>query len=232
MPLAGLQRSKPTTRTPAQRKPAHAATAHSTTPTSALHPIVQAKLRIGAPNDKYEREADRVADQVMREQAPAPESPCDSLDGPEAVQRKCAACSSGGSGLCPECEEELQRHAFPVASLVQRKTVGSGAGMNVPPIVNDVLSSNGQPLDRTTRAFFEPRFGHDFSPMRIHADARAAESARAVEARAYTVGRHVVFGAGQHALATPAGRRLMAHELAHVVQQDRGQVEYSGLMQR
>jgi Domain of unknown function (DUF4157) len=196
-----------------------------------LHPIVQAKLRLGAPNDNYEREADRAADQVMREQGPAPESTLGSLDSPETLQRKCAACSSGGSGLCPECEQELQWHALPVTPLVQR-TVESGSGMNVPPIVNDVLSSNGHPLDRTTRAFFEPRFGHDFSPMRIHADARAAESARAVEARAYTVGRHVVFGAGQYALATPAGRRLMAHELAHVVQQDRGQVGYSGVMQR
>lgn len=169
---------------------------------------------------------------MVDEQGPAPEPTLDFPDSRETVQRKCSACSSSGSGLCPECEEEPQRHAISVTPLVQRKTVDSGSGMNVPPIVNDVLSSSGHPLDRTTRAFFEPRFGHDFSPMRIHADARAAESAQAVEARAYTVGRHVVFGAGQYALATRAGMRLLAHELAHVVQQDRGQVGYSGVMQR
>ena len=139
MPLAALQRSKPTTNTRAQPKPAHAVISQSTTPTTTLHPIVQAKLRLGAPNDNYEREADRAADQVMREQGPAPESTLGSLDSPETLQRKCAACSSGGSGLCPECEQELQWHALPVTPLVQR-TVDSGSGMKVPPIVNDVLS--------------------------------------------------------------------------------------------
>ena len=122
MPLARLQQSKPTTKARPQPKPAHAVISQSTTPTTTLHPIVQAKLRLGAPNVNYEREADRVADQVMREQGPAPESTLDSLDSPETVQRKCAACSSGGSGQCPECEEELQGHALPVRPLVQRKT--------------------------------------------------------------------------------------------------------------
>jgi outer membrane protein OmpA-like peptidoglycan-associated protein len=88
-----------------------------------------------------------------------------------------------------------------------------------PPIVHDVLRSPGQPLDDRTRAFMEPRFGHDFSGVRVHTDADAADSARAVRALAYTVGQNVVFGAGQYAPATPAGRNLMAHELTHVVQQ-------------
>ncbi|MGB9632210.1 MAG: DUF4157 domain-containing protein [Chloroflexaceae bacterium] len=89
----------------------------------------------------------------------------------------------------------------------------------MPPIVHEVLRSPGQPLDAETRAFMEPRFGHDFSRVRVHTDARAAESARAVNALAYTVGRDVVFGAGQYAPGASAGRRLLAHELAHVVQQ-------------
>ena len=131
MPLAALQRSKPTTKTRAQPKPAHAVISQSTTPTTTFHPIVQAKLCLGAPNDNYEREADHVADQVMREQGPAPESTLDFPDSPETVQRKCAACSSGGSGLCPECEEEVQRHALPVTPLVQRKMVDSVSGMNI-----------------------------------------------------------------------------------------------------
>jgi hypothetical protein len=81
------------------------------------------------------------------------------------------------------------------------------------------LSSAGSPLDGEARAFMEPRFGHDFAHVRVHVDARAAESARAVGAQAYTVGRHVVFGGGSYAPSTSSGRRLIAHELAHVVQQ-------------
>jgi hypothetical protein len=82
-----------------------------------------------------------------------------------------------------------------------------------------VLRSPGQPLDAETRAFMEPRFEHDFSAVRVHADPRASESARAVNALAYTVGRDVVFGRGQYNPASIAGRGLMAHELTHVIQQ-------------
>src|SRR5205085_1631913 len=89
----------------------------------------------------------------------------------------------------------------------------------VPPIVHDVLRSTGQPLDAETRRFMESRFQHDFSGVRVHTDAHAAESARAVDASAYTVGRDVVFGAGRYASQTSTGQRLLAHELTHVVQQ-------------
>src|SRR5205823_11424089 len=88
-----------------------------------------------------------------------------------------------------------------------------------PPVVHEVLQSPGRPLDRETHAYFEPRLGHDFGKVRVHADQKAAESARSVDALAYTVGPHVVFGAGQHAEETPEGRQLLGHELAHVVQQ-------------
>jgi Domain of unknown function (DUF4157) len=91
-----------------------------------------------------------------------------------------------------------------------------------PPIVHDVLRSPGQPLDTATRAFMEPRFGHDFSKVRVHSDARAAEAASVLSARAYTVGDNVVFGPGRYAPATKLGHRLMAHELTHVVQQRAG----------
>src|SRR5207344_1937947 len=74
----------------------------------------------------------------------------------------------------------------------------------------------GQPLGPATRAYFEPRFGYDFSQVRVHSDTRAAESARSVNALAYTLGSNVVFGAGQYAPASSAGQRLLAHELAHV----------------
>ena len=102
---------------------------------------------------------------------------------------------------------------------VQRYAAGPAGPTAVPPIVDEVLRSSGQPLDGATRAYMEPRFGHDFSRVRVHSDARAAESARAVNAVAYTVGRDVVFAAGQYAPGTGQGRSILAHELTHVVQQ-------------
>jgi hypothetical protein len=93
---------------------------------------------------------------------------------------------------------------------------------DVPPSVHDTLASPGRALEASTQKFMEPRFGHDFGRVRVHTDQRAAESAWDINALAYTVGRHIVFGAGQYAPGTPQGRRLLAHELAHVTQQTGG----------
>ena len=103
--------------------------------------------------------------------------------------------------------------------LLQRAAISPSPVNEVPPIVHEVLRSPGQPLDAGTRSFMEPRFGHDFSGVRVHTDAKAAESAQEVNALAYTVASDVVFGGGQYILGTTAGRRLMAHELTHVMQQ-------------
>jgi peptidoglycan/xylan/chitin deacetylase (PgdA/CDA1 family) len=126
-----------------------------------------------------------------------------------AGPRRCACGGAVGSdGMCGRCRQNvLQRLAFATAPSV------------APPIVHDVLSSAGRPLDAGVRAELEPRFGHSFADVRVHADDRAAESARAVAARAYTVGRDVVFAAGRYAPRSAEGRHLIAHELAHVVQQ-------------
>ena len=106
---------------------------------------------------------------------------------------------------------------------LQRKDAGerteAAENDTAPPIVHEVLNSPGQPLDAATRAFMEPRFGHDFSQVRVHSGAAAEQSAREVNAQAYTVGHDVVFGVGRFAPGTPEGRRLIAHELTHVVQQ-------------
>jgi hypothetical protein len=118
---------------------------------------------------------------------------------PVKVQRKCASCE----------DEEAALH---------RQVTGAGP-VAAPMIVRDVLSSPSQPLDQSTRAFMELRFGHDFSKVRVHTGERAAESVRAVNAHAYTVGPHIVFGARQYATDTVAGQTLLAHELAHTVQQ-------------
>jgi len=96
--------------------------------------------------------------------------------------------------------------------------------LQAPPIVAEVLNSPGQPLDSATSTFMESRFGHDFSQVRVHTDSYAARSARAIDARAYTVGRNIVFGAGQFLPGTQMGRQLLAHELTHVVQQRRSPI--------
>ncbi len=114
-------------------------------------------------------------------------------------------------------------------AIFQRKCARDSAGdravsLSVPRAVHETLMSSGQPLNASSRQLMESRFGCDFSRVRVHADAKAAESAESVNALAYTVGRDVVFGAGQYAPGTQTGRRLLAHELAHVVQQGNGPV--------
>jgi Domain of unknown function (DUF4157) len=104
-------------------------------------------------------------------------------------------------------------------TLQTARDAAAGRAGDAPPIVHDVLRSPGQPLDAATRAFMEPRFGREFGNVRIHADSEAAQSARSIDALAYTVGNDVVFGEGQFASGTDRGRRLLAHELTHVVQQ-------------
>ena len=105
-----------------------------------------------------------------------------------------------------------------------RLAAGSQPEGEAPPIVHDVLRSPGQPLELAARTFMESRFGHDFSKVRVRTGAHAADSARAVQARAYTVGQDIVFGAGQYAPGTREGRLLLAHELVHVIQQHAGAV--------
>jgi len=160
---------------------------------------LQRKLIVGPPHDAYEQEADRVADAVMRMP--------DAAVGQARVQRMCTACE----------DEERELLRLPV-------TPSEGAG-DVSELRPDVeggiqsLTGGGQPLPDSERAFFEPRFDHDFANIRVHTGAPAAMSARAMGARAYTLGEDIVFGEGEFAPTGGNGRRLLAHELTHAVQQ-------------
>src|SRR6266571_2547810 len=157
-----------------------------------LAPRVQTKLTVGPPDDAYEREADSVANAVMR-------MPDEAVREGQ-VQRMCA-----------ECEEEQ----------LQRKSVAADT-LEIDPDLEVGLrsqQSGGQPLPDSTRAFFEPRLGADLSAVRVHSDATAARAASAVSARAFTLGPDIVFAKGAYAPNTSAGRELLAHELTHVVQQ-------------
>jgi hypothetical protein len=177
---------------------------------SAVSGLIQRKLRIGAPDSPEEREADRVAAEVMR--MPDGAGPVAIGSYSPVLHRKCAACS----------EEEEQIH---------RSATGEGPG-TAPPIVNEVLQSSGHSIDPVTREFMEARFGQDFSGVRVHSDAKAAKSAADVDAQAYTVGQNVVFGAARYAPRTTEGQELLAHELSHVVQQMDNQSRKPGPLMR
>jgi nucleoid-associated protein YgaU len=143
--------------------------------------------------------------------APKAPIPCLSRAPASVLRRKCACGQRMGGARCDDCKKKNET--------LQRYPAHTSTVSSIPPIVYDVLRSPGQPLDADTRAFFEPRFGQDFSRVRVHADAKASESARAVNALAYTVGGDIVFAAGQSSPRTSAGRKLLAHELVHTVQQ-------------
>ncbi len=181
---------------------------------------LQAKLNVNVPGDHLEQEADRVADQVMRMPAPGnrvSQSASTNVGSSSstALQRKCEC-----GGTCDECRSRGSDHEHQHLQMKPARPTGAGTGLaEAPPIVNEVLRSPGRPLDAATRSFMEPRFGHDFSHVRVHTDAAAGRSASDVNALAYAVGHNIVFGPGRFAPQTQEGRRLLAHELAHVAQQ-------------
>jgi len=129
------------------------------------------------------------------------------------LQRKCA-CGQQKSAQNDDCEECQKKRL-----MLQRETSGHSGNTVDQQLVTDVLHSSGQPLNKVTRDFMEPRFGHDFSQVRVHYDGQAAASAKAVNALAYTVGNDVVFDSGRYAPNTREGRHLLAHELTHTIQQ-------------
>jgi hypothetical protein len=156
---------------------------------------LQGKLKVSDPGDIYEREADRIADQVMAR-----------------------ATHPANSGAPPR---------------IQRLPGQSSGQMDAAPAgVDHVLTSPGRPLEPALRQDMEQRFGHDFSHVRVHADDRAAGCSQEVGARAFTVGKDIAFGAGEFAPRTHEGRRLLAHELVHVIQQNRSESSSAPTIQR
>lgn len=207
-----------------------------------IHPRIQPKLTVSQPGDIYEEEADRVAERIigipetssLATKRPHETSRKSMDDGGEVngegllhpipdpiqgetVQRSCDGCDDGAP--CPDCASETEDGQ----GAVQRKSEEKAAAKRS--VVSEGLLDgigSGFTLDPITKNFMESRFGRDFSQVRVHADQRAAESAKAVDALAYTVGRDVVFGAGRYDVASSGGKKLLAHELAHVVQQGTG----------
>ncbi|MBB6127735.1 eCIS core domain-containing protein [Mucilaginibacter lappiensis] len=171
-------------------------------PGSVCKPFFQPKLTVNQPNDIYEQEADAMADQVMRMATPNHSEKAFFKPVGDNIQRK-----------CQHCEEEEKVHR---KESLDTETPGNhGLDSYV-----GSLGASGQSIPKNSRSFFEPRFGHDFSNVRIHTDSVAAKSAQSINALAYTTGNNIVFNSGQYSPESDSGKRLMAHELTHVVQQD------------
>ncbi|HXB69537.1 MAG TPA: DUF4157 domain-containing protein [Candidatus Acidoferrales bacterium] len=176
--------------------------------------MIQTKLTVNRPGDRFEQQADHVADAVMRMPDPASAQKFTGLDANPSLLLR----------LCAHCEEEKQANSDDDQEFNAKEVPGRTP--EVPPAagqqIGAVRRSGGHNLPPSARGFFEPRFGRDFSDVRIHTGDQAAQSAKQVNALAYTVGRDIVFGAGQYAPDSCGGRRLLAHELTHVVQQTGG----------
>jgi hypothetical protein len=163
---------------------------------------VEPKLVIGPVDDPLEREADRVADHVMRMPDP---------DGGAQQERQCAD----------------RQNEEPVVRSI-RGAIAAPGGSEAPAIVHDALRGPATRMDDADRAFFEPRFGRDFSGVSLHHDALAAQSAQRIGALAYTVGPQIVLDPGRWRRGTPEGNGILAHELTHVVQEASGSVLHTG----
>ncbi|HEY3703792.1 MAG TPA: DUF4157 domain-containing protein [Terracidiphilus sp.] len=186
---------------------------------------LQRKLALGSVDDPLETEADRMAEQVMQPTA-APSvqnfSPLQGSPGRQSALRRKCACGGKAFGECEECKEREEELAG--SPLVRRRAspgmqTGGRSPGEAPPIVHQALRRPGRPLDPSVRSFMERGVGRDLSQVRVHTDSLAGQSAAAVNALAYTTGNDVVFAAGKYAPGSLDGGRLLAHELAHVLQQ-------------
>ena len=161
---------------------------------------IQTKLTVGQPGDKYEQEADAIADRVMR------------MPDPQSLQRKCADC---------EQEEKVQSKPLSagITPYVQRQAKGgSQVGASLESRLNSSKSS-GHTLPDTTRSFMESRIGADFSNVKIHTDSSAVQMSQELGAQAFTHGNHIYFNTGKYSPESPSGKHLLAHEMVHTMQQ-------------
>jgi hypothetical protein len=195
-------------------------------PVSPAHPTrhsskpFQAKLTVGRVDDPLEREADRVADSVVSAR------PIGSVSGSfdAGVQRKCAECAAEEEHVIRrKCASSAADGRIDLAAATSTSRKGMAPAGEQRPVatssVEQIIAHAGSPLESQLRQDMELRFHHDFSQVRVHADRQAGDSARQLQSRAYTVGQHIVFANSEFSPATLEGRKLLAHELTHVVQQ-------------
>ncbi len=180
----------------------------------AVSSLVQAKLKVGPAGDKYEQEADRVANQVMRMSPPTAKKPLQRQEDEEELQMQPLVAHSSS----------LVTHHYPIVnrqSSIQNQEDGFETSASFERSLS-LAQSSGNPLPAQLRAEFEPKFGVDFSGVRVHTDSRAAQLNRQINAQAFTRGQDIFFNQGAYTPNSSAGKRLIAHELTHTVQQTGG----------
>ena len=168
-----------------------------------INTFFQPKLFVNQPNDNYEQEADAMADKVMRMPGNGKKRETFFKPAISLIQRKCEHCE--------EEEKKIQRKENNNEAMV------SSSNENY---INSL--SGGKALTQNERSFFEPRMNHDFKNIRIHTDSMANESAKDLNAIAYTNGNNIVFASNQYEAGTYYGKQILAHELTHVIQQQKG----------
>jgi hypothetical protein len=175
---------------------------------------IQTKLRINNPNDIYEQEADRLSEQVMGMSEPsiavAPFVTSASIDHDRKVERKCQSCEDE--------DEKLKINRKSLAKVDDNSYITENASREI----EDIRNGAGSPIDSLTRTFMQSRFGYDFNDVRVHTNGKAARSARSLNALAYTIGNDIIFDYGKYEPHTTIGKRLLAHELIHTIQNKKG----------
>lgn len=174
--------------------------------------LIQGKLSISQPGDAEEQEADATATRILRSHA-----------GADAAASTSCSCGDDEEEMCDECRQKSQ---------IARKASDAGRPRPSQAALGHIARSAGHPLDAVSRSFFEPRFGRDFSRVRVHTDSHAEQSASALRAHAYVLGSDIYFGAGKYAPGSDSGRRLLAHEIAHTVQQEQNGAPDNGSLAR
>lgn len=174
--------------------------------------LLQPKLAVGAADDPFEREADATADAVMSKDA----APRPGIGSIAASLMRFVRRATG------KTEPKVGKDEDDKKKIVQKDSVGAGPSMvpaGIESSIDSMSASGGSPLNGNVRALFEPRFGYDFSDVRVHTGEGAAGAAVALGARAFTVGDHIFFGSGEYQPGSAQGQRLIAHELTHTIQQ-------------
>lgn len=170
---------------------------------------IQTKFKVNHPGDVYEQEADRVAGHIMNVQTP------------QSITKN--KCSDYGKINCKSktCEEDKESNKINVSRRGNSSCNEFDVSNSVTRDISNSINQRGSPLDFSTRQYMESRFGYDFSRVRVHINERSARSADAINALAYTVGNHIVFSHNRYTPGSLDGRKLIAHELVHTIQQDK-----------
>jgi hypothetical protein len=182
---------------------------------------IQTKLRVSQQDDPYEREADKMAEQVMRmSSAESVYLPLKTADG-KKINRTCKNCE----------KEDKESEELKEIKIISKKEKNDSSfldfniSVNSEKKINDIVSKKGAPLDTSTRKFMESRFGYDFGGVRIHSNEKASESANQLNALAFTLGENIVFGKGEYQPSSISGRKLLAHELTHTIQNNSSKIK-------